>query len=149
MGRLAAALCGIGSSSGGKKLSRHPTARQIPGLILLRWDAPLFFANAEFFKGRVLDAVSKSPTPVRWLVVAAAPVTSVDITAADTVAELDAELHATGIELCFAELKDPVKDKLKRFGMFAQVGEKYFFPTIEEAVTQYLETFHVDWDGRT
>jgi high affinity sulfate transporter 1 len=130
-------------------VTRYPTARQIPGLILLRWDAPLFFANAELFKGRVLGVVAKSPTPVRWLVVAAAPVTSVDITAADTVAELDAELHAAGIELCFAELKDPVKDKLKRFGLFAQVGEKYFFPTIEEAVTHYLETFQVDWDDRT
>lgn len=129
-------------------VTRYPAARQVPGLILLRWDAPLFFANAEFFKGRVLDAVAKSPNPVRWLVVAAEPVTSVDVTAADIVAELDAELHAAGIELCFAELKDPVKDKLKRFGLFSQVGEQYFFPTIEEAVAHYLETFRVDWDDR-
>jgi len=130
-------------------VTRYPAARQIPGLILLRWDAPLFFANAEFFKGRVLEAVAESPTAVRWLVVAAEPVTSVDVTAADTVAELDNELHAAGIELCFAELKDPVKDKLKRFGLFAQVGEKYFFPTVEEAVARYLDTFNVDWDDQT
>ena len=80
-------------------ITRYPDARQIPGLVLFRWDAPLFFANAELFKERVLDAVAKSPTPVRWLVVAAEPVTSVDVTAADTVAELDEALHATGIEL--------------------------------------------------
>ena len=67
--------------------------------------------------------MAKSPTPVRWLVVAAEPVTSVDVTAGDTVAELDEALHAQGIEFCFAELKDPVKDKLKRFGLFAQLGE--------------------------
>ena len=126
-------------------ITRYPDARRIPGLVLFRWDAPLFFANAELFKERVLDAVAKSPTPVRWLVVAAEPVTSVDVTAADTVAELDNALHAMGIELCFAELKDPVKDKLKRFGLFAQLGEDFFFPTIGVAVSRYLETHDVDW----
>jgi MFS superfamily sulfate permease-like transporter len=105
-------------------ITRYPDARRIPGLVLFRWDAPLFFANAELFKERALDAVAKSPTPVRWLVVAAEPVTGIDVTAGDTVAELDNALHAMGIELCFAELKDPVKDKLKRFGLFAQLGEK-------------------------
>ena len=126
-------------------ITRYPDARRIPGLVLFRWDAPLFFANAELFKERVLDTVAKSPTPVRWLVVAAEPVTGVDITAGDTVAELDHALHAMGIELCFAELKDPVKDKLKRFGLFAQVGEKFFFPTIGVAVSRYLEIHDVDW----
>src|SRR5262249_37515545 len=99
-------------------ITRYPDARRIPGLVLFRWDAPLFFANAEFFKDRALDAVTKSPTPVRWLVVAAEPVTSVDVTAADTIADLNETLHAQGNKLCFAELKDPVKDKLKRFGLF-------------------------------
>jgi len=127
-------------------ITRYPNARQIPGLVLFRWDAPLFFANAEFFKERALDAVAKSPTPVRWLVVAAEPVTSVDITAGDTIAELDKALHAQGIEFCFAELKDPVKDKLKRFGLFAQFGENYFFPTIGAAVSSYLEIHHVAWE---
>jgi high affinity sulfate transporter 1 len=127
-------------------LTRYPDARQIPGLVLFRWDAPLFFANAEFFKERVLDAVAKSPTPVRWLVVAAEPVTGIDVSAGDTVAELDKALHARGIELCFAELKDPVKDKLKRFGLFTQVGEQYFFPTVGAAVSRYLEVNDVDWE---
>jgi len=127
-------------------IARYPDARRIPGLVLFRWDAPLFFANAEFFKERVLDAVATSPTPVRWLVVAAEPVTSVDVTACDMVAELDQALQAQGIELCFAELKDPVKDKLKRFGLFAQLGENYFFPTIGVAVSHYLETNNVEWE---
>jgi high affinity sulfate transporter 1 len=126
-------------------ITRYPDARQIPGLVLFRWDAPLFFANAELFKERVLDAAAKSPTPVRWLVVAAEPVTSVDVTAADTLEELDKALHEAGIELCFAELKDPVKDKLKRFGLFAQIGERFFFPTVGAAVGNYLESHAVDW----
>jgi high affinity sulfate transporter 1 len=127
-------------------ITRYPDARRVPGLVLFRWDAPLFFANAEFFRERILDAVAKSPTPVRWLVVAAEPVTSVDVTACDTVAELDKALHARGIELCFAELKDPVKDKLKRFGLFAQLGESYFFPTVGSAVSNYLKIHNVDWE---
>ncbi len=126
-------------------ITRYPNARRVPGLVLFRWDAPLFFANAEFFHDRVLAAVASSPTPVRWLVVAAEPVTSVDVTAADIVAELDEELHARGIELCVAEMKDPVKDKLKRFGVFARLGEEMFFPTVGEAVTAYLERHQVEW----
>jgi len=129
-------------------ITRYPDARQIPGLILFRWDAPLFFANAELFKQRVLDAARNSSVPARWLVVAAEPVTSVDVTAADTLAELDETLHAAGTELCFAELKDPVKDKLKRFGLFSQLGESSFFPTIGAAVGSYLESHAVDWVDR-
>ena len=89
--------------------------------------------------------MATSPTPVRWLVVAAEPVTSVDVTACDMVAELDEALHAQGIELCFAELKDPVKDKLKRFGLFERFGDAAFFPTIGAAVDAYLETYNVEW----
>jgi MFS superfamily sulfate permease-like transporter len=120
-------------------ITRYPNARQEPGLVLFRWDAPLFFANAELFKERVLDAAANSPAPVRWLVVAAEPVTSVDVTAADVLAELHQALDDGGIALRFAELKDPVKDKLRRFGLLAQFGEESFFPTIEVAVDNYLQ----------
>lgn len=127
-------------------IKRYPEARQVPGLVLFRWDAPLFFANAEQFQDRVLDAVAASPAPVRWLVVAAEPVTSVDVTSADMLAELMGTLHEAGIELRIAEMKDPVKDKLKRFGLFAQLGEDAFFPTVGTAVKHYLATHAVAWD---
>ncbi|NMM08308.1 SulP family inorganic anion transporter [Polaromonas sp.] len=133
-------------------ITRYPDARIIPGLVLFRWDAPLFFANAELFRDHVLDAVSASSTPVRWLVVSAEPVTSVDVTAADILEELDDTLHAAGIDLCFAELKDPVKDKLKRFGLFSRLGEQRFFPTLGQAVSSYLKTNQVpwvDWEDRS
>lgn len=133
-------------------ISRHPEARLIPGLVLFRWDAPLFFANAELFNQRVLHAVASSPTPVRWLVVAAEPVTSVDVTAADVVCELDDTLHAASIELYFAEMKGPVKDKLKRFGLFARFGGRTFFATLDEAVRAYRGSHPiewVDWEDRT
>jgi high affinity sulfate transporter 1 len=126
-------------------ITRHPDARQIPGLVLFRWDAPLFFANAELFNRCVMDAVKRSPTRVQWVVVAAEPVTSVDVTAADALAELDQTLHDTGVELCFAEMKDPVTDKLKRFGLFSSLGEKAFFPTVGAAVRAYLSSHDVQW----
>ncbi len=130
-------------------ITRYPNAHLIPGLVLFRWDAPLFFANAEFFHDRVLDAVASSPTPVQWLVVAAEPVTSIDVTAADAVSELHDTLHAAGIEMLFAEMKDPVKDKLKRFGLFTHFGEQSFFATIEEAVSGYLVAHQVVPEERT
>jgi high affinity sulfate transporter 1 len=126
-------------------ITRYPEARLIPGLVLFRWDAPLFFANAELFHERVLDAAASSLSSVRWVVVAAEPVTSVDVTAADAVCELDDTLHAASIELCFAEMKDPVKDKLKRFGVFTRFGEQNFFATLDEAVSAYLTSHAVEW----
>ena len=132
-------------------IARHPEARVVPGLVLFRWDAPLFFANAELFRERVLDAVAGSPTPVRWLVVGAEPITSVDVTSADALDELDQTLHEAGIALCFAEMKGPVKDKLKRFGLFSRLGEQRFFATLGEAVSRYLESHSVvwvDWEDR-
>jgi MFS superfamily sulfate permease-like transporter len=118
-------------------IQRHPEASRIDGLVLLRWDAPLFFANAEWFERVVRDTLAASPTPVRWLVVTAEPVTSVDITAADMLRELDESLRQQGIELCFAEMKGPVKDKLKRFGLFSHFGQQTFFATIDDAVRAY------------
>jgi MFS superfamily sulfate permease-like transporter len=118
-------------------ISRYPEAQLIRGLVLFRWDAPLFFANAELFNQRVLDAVESSPTRVKCVVVTAEPVTSVDVTAADALVELYDTLETAGIQLCFAEMKDPVKDKLKRFGLFDRFGERNFFATIGEAVNTY------------
>ena len=126
-------------------ISRYPESRLIPGLVLFRWDAPLFFANAEFFRDRVMNAVESSPTQVNWLVVGAEPVTSIDVTSADTLEELDHSLTQAGIMLCFAEMKDPVKDKLKNFGLFSKFGENRFFATLGEAVSCYLKSHPVDW----
>src|SRR3974390_3012865 len=135
----------VGGLHGYHDIARYPQARQVPGLVLFRWDAPLFFANAELFRDRIVDTVAHSPTPVRWIVIAAEPVTSVDVTAADTLAELDDNLRRENIELCFAEMKDPVKDKLKRFELFTRLGEQTFFATIDEAVGAYVASHPVGW----
>jgi high affinity sulfate transporter 1 len=126
-------------------IKRYPAARRVPGLVLFRWDAPLFFANAELFHQRVLEAIAQSPTPVRRIIVTAEPVTSIDVTSADMLAELEHSLTESGIELRFAEMKDPVKDKLKRFELFDRFGAANFYPTIGSGVDAYLEEHAVGW----
>jgi MFS superfamily sulfate permease-like transporter len=82
---------------------------------------------------------------VKWLVVAAEPVTSVDVTAADALVELEETLRGAGAKLCFAELKDPVKDKLKRFGLFDRIGEAFVFATIGAAVDAFQVKYNAGW----
>jgi MFS superfamily sulfate permease-like transporter len=128
-------------------ITRYPEARLVPGLVLFRWDAPLFFANAELFHQRVLEAVAASPTPARRIIVAAEPVTSIDVTSADMLADLEQTLRASCIELRFAEMKDPVKDKLKRFELLERFGAASFHPTVGAAVDAYLDEHSVDWQS--
>ena len=126
-------------------ITRYPEARRIPGLVLFRWDAPLFFANAEIFREHVLQAVATAPTPTKWVVVSAEPVTDIDVTAAEALSALDDDLQNAGIELCFAEMKDPVKDRLISYGLFNKLGTELFFPTLGRAVSSYLEAHPVEW----
>lgn len=126
-------------------VERYPAARRVPGLLLFRWDAPLFFANADSFRERIIDEVDRSPHPVKWVVIAAEPITDVDTTAADMVEELDSELESRGAHLAFAELKDPVRDRLEQYGLGKRIEHQHFFPTIGVAVKTYLERFETDW----
>ena len=126
-------------------LTRYPEAKQIPGLLLYRFDAPLFFANATIFQERLIAAVQGSPVPVKRVVIAAEPITDLDSTAADMLADLDHELETQGIELAFAELKDPIKDRLRRFGLVEDIGHERFYPTIGVAVRRFVEEHEVEW----
>ena len=126
-------------------ITRYPGAKQVPGLLLFRWDAPLFFANADTFRARVLDAVDHAQPPAKWVVVAAEPITDVDTSAAEALEELDAELTARGAELAFAELKDPVRDRLQRYGLEKRIGRDFFFTTVGVAVKAYLARYDVEW----
>jgi high affinity sulfate transporter 1 len=126
-------------------VTRYPDAKRIPGLLIFRFDAPIFFANAELFRDSVLRAVQTSQEPVALVVIAAEPITDLDSTAADVLAALERELDAKGIELAFAELRDPMKDRLMAFGLVEQVGSERFYPTLGMAVRDYVERYEVDW----
>ncbi len=124
---------------------RHPEGRQIPGLLLFRFDAPLFFANAEVFREAIHRALAEERRPVQTIVLASEPITDVDSTAAEVLGDLEAELRRGGIALAFAELKGPVKDKLTLYGLTKQIGEERFYPTIGLAVRAHVDIHKVDW----
>ena len=121
----------------------YPDAEQIDGLLVFRFDAPLFFANARAFREHVRSLVSDTPG-LRWLVVAAEPVTDVDTTAADMLEQLDKELNVQGISLVFAEMKDPVRTKIDRYELTRTIDPMHFFPTIESAVAAFADTARGD-----
>jgi high affinity sulfate transporter 1 len=124
---------------GYKDIERYPEAKQIPGMLLIRWDAPLFFANANLFRQRIRELLAKPDPPPYWVVVTAEPVTDVDTTAADMLVDLDLELNAKEIHLVFAEMKDPVKDKIIRYGLLKTIDRRHFYHTIDTAVAAYHE----------
>ncbi|MFD0419999.1 SulP family inorganic anion transporter, partial [Streptomyces sp. NPDC127108] len=114
----------------------YPEAEHVPGLVIYRFDAPLFFANAKTFRDEVLRLARSDPRP-RWIVLAAEPMTDVDTTAADVLEELDEALNARGVHLVFAELKDPVRHKIERYGLTRTIDPDHFFPTLESAVAAF------------
>ena len=122
----------------------HPDAERLPGLVIYRFDAPLFFANATTFRDEV-KRLAQGESPPAWIIVAAEPMTDVDTTAADVLEELDQTLNAQGTCLVFAELKDPVRGKIERYGLTRTINPRHFFPTIESAVAAFRGETHAEW----
>ncbi|MFL5824648.1 MAG: SulP family inorganic anion transporter [Solirubrobacteraceae bacterium] len=121
----------------------HHDARRLPGLVIFRFDAPLFFANSRTFRDQIRRLAARDPRP-EWIVIAAEPITDVDTTAADMLVGLDEELNAAGTSLVFAELKDPVRRKLERYELIGPLDPHHFFPTVEAAVQAFSS--EVDFD---
>jgi len=122
----------------------YPDARHLPGLVIYRFDAPLFFANAKTFRDEVRRLARADPPPI-WIVIAAEPVTDVDTTASDVLEDLDETLNAAGISLVFAELKDPVRRKIERYGLTRTIDPHHFFPTIEAAIAAFRDETGAQW----
>ena len=127
-------------------LSRHPEGHRVPGIVIIRFDAPLFFANAGMFDDWVRSVVDaeNGPVPVRHVVLAAEPITDIDSTAIDELVALDDHLAAAGIELVFAEMKDPVRDHITRYGLAERFGPDRFAPTVGAAVDAIIGRERVD-----
>jgi high affinity sulfate transporter 1 len=122
----------------------HPDAEQLPGLVIFRFDAPLFFANARTFRDQIRRLAAAEPRP-RWILIAAEPITDVDTTAADMLADLDEELNEAGTALVFAELKHPVREKLERYELIGPLDPEHFFPTLDAAIAEFRRQTDVDW----
>ena len=122
----------------------HPEAQHLPGLVIYRFDGPLFFANAKTFRDEIRRLARTDPPP-RWILIAAEPMTDVDTTASDMLEDLDEALNADGISLVFAELKDPVRGKIERYGLTRTINPDHFFPTIESAVAAFRRETGAEW----
>ncbi len=126
--------------SGLHDVSRYDSARELDGLVVYRFDAPLFFANARTFREQIRRIAVTEPAP-RWILLAAEPITDVDTTAADVLLELDEELTALGIELVVAELKDPVIARIRDYGLGRVMAEEHYFRTLDDAIAAYRATY--------
>ncbi|MFC6599636.1 SulP family inorganic anion transporter [Kitasatospora paranensis] len=115
----------------------YPQARTVPGLVVYRYDSPLFFANAENFRSRALAAVAEERDPVRWFVLNTEANVEVDITALDAVEALRAELADRGVVFALARVKQDLQDELDAYGLTGSVGADRIFPTLPTAVAAY------------
>ena len=122
----------------------YPEAQHLPGLVIYRFDGPLFFANATTFRDQVRRLARADPPP-RWILIAAEPMTDVDTTASDMLEDLDETLNAQGISLVFAELKDRVRGKIERYGLTRTIDPNHFFPTIESALAAFRQETGAEW----
>jgi high affinity sulfate transporter 1 len=122
----------------------YPHASLLPGCVIFRFDAPLFFANTRTFRDQIRAIAASEPRP-SWIVVAAEPLTDVDTTAADMLEELDEDLNARGISLVFAEMKDPVRAKIDRYELTKTIDPDHFFPTITQAVKAFQRQTGAEW----
>lgn len=120
----------------------YPTARRVPGLLVYRYDSPLFFANAEDFHQRALRAVRESPERLEWFVLNTEAIVEVDITAVDALEMLRCELADRGAVMALARVKEDLRAALAPSGLLERIGEDRIFPTLPTAV----EAFHA-WQG--
>jgi high affinity sulfate transporter 1 len=125
-------------------LRSYPDAELLPGLVIFRFDAPLFFANARTFREQIRLLANADPPP-RWIIVASEPITDVDTTAADMLEDLDRAVNSKGVSLVFAEMKDPVRRKIERYELTRTVDPEHFFPTLDAAVAAFRKETGANW----
>lgn len=133
-----AVLGQVSGLAGMHDVDDYPSAHTIPGLVVYRYDSPLFFANAEDFKRRAMDAVTSADHPA-WLVLNVEANVEVDITGLDAVEWLRAELERRGIVLAMARVKQDLLDDLEAYGLAASIGRDRLYPTLPTAVAAYRE----------
>ena len=128
-------------------LSRHPEGERLPGIVIVRFDAPLFFANGGIFDDFVRATVTAAGPDIRTVILAAEPITEIDTTAVDELIELDDFLASRGATLIFAEMKGPVKDRLREYGLSERFPPERFASTVGTAVDEATGTLRRDLDG--
>ena len=122
---------------GWHSIDTYPDALQLPGIVVYRWEAPLFFANCGTFRQQIRHLVRDSHAS--WVVLQCEAITDIDVTAAEMLEQLDNELNAAGIHLAFAELRGRLQDLTLRYGLFETLDRDHFYPTLKAAVRKVEE----------
>ncbi len=137
-----AVLGTIDTDEGWHSIQTHPDARQVPGVVVYRWEAPLFFANAGIFRQQIRRLVREHHPA--WVVLQCEAITDIDVTAAEILEQLDTELNTAGIHLAFAELRGRLQDLTLRYGLFKTLDRDHFYPTLEAAMAEIDTDRHSD-----
>lgn len=118
--------------------SRHPEAQPVDGLLLIRYDAPLFFANAPDFARTLTGTLASKSRQIDRVIVVANAITDIDSTGAEVLTDVLDDLDRSGVGFAFAGLKGPVKDRLRDYGLYDRIGDDHFFPNTISAVEWHL-----------
>jgi high affinity sulfate transporter 1 len=118
-------------------IERYPEARQVPGVLVYRWEAPLFFANCSSFRTQLRRAMaSQHPS---WVVIQCEAVTDIDVSAAQMLEQLDRELNARGVHLAFVELRSRLQTLLRNYESFDQIDQQHIYPSLDAALLAIQE----------
>jgi len=119
-------------------IDTYPEAEELPGVVVYRWEAPLFFANAGAFRQQIRRIVRERKPD--WIVLQCEAVTDVDVTAAEMLEQLDNELNAAGIHLAFAEMRGRLQQLTLDYGLMETLDHDHFYPTLEAALDAVTES---------
>jgi MFS superfamily sulfate permease-like transporter len=127
-----AVLGRIDGVDGWHDVEGHDDAREIDGIVIYRWEAPLFFANAGAFRRQIRHLVrERSP---QWVVVQCEAITDIDVTAADMLKDLDEELNAQGVHMAFAEMRSRLQRLVQGYGLLKTLDRDHFYPSVKNAL---------------
>ena len=114
-------------------IDAYPDAEQAPDVVVFRWEAPLFFANASMFRQEIHRLVNSFDA--HWVVVQCEAITDIDVTAADMLERLDSELNQRGVHLVFVELRSRLYDLVTRYGLLETLDQRHFYDSLDDALT--------------
>ena len=137
-----AVLGEVAALGGWHSTTRYPEATELPGIVVFRWEAPLFFANSGQFRDQVRE-LARERTPA-WIVLQCEAITDIDITAAEVLKALDEELNDRGVHLVFVELRDRLQDLVRRYGLHTTLDQEHFYPSLDQALDAITTTARDD-----
>jgi SulP family sulfate permease len=134
-----AILGSVKGVDGYQDIEAYENSETEPGLIVYRFDAPLFFANADYFLTQVQELIDAAHPPIEWLLIDAEAIVDIDVTAVEALSKLQSELERKGVVIAIARASQPLQEILKRSGLTEKIGSAHFFPTVRTGVRAFLE----------